>query len=799
MFDRGLFYFVSCFLGRLKQESLLIMSAIKKQKIGLLESLKDNLGSAGRLRAEKARLEAFLSAVPGEYCGWSIDGSVAYSKGFCDALGISHIERFVDIQNRLSPDDSAVSEGMFTRLKNDGVPFTINVQDRACTKILKLSGTLGRDLSGNDLFYILWLEDITSQNTASKVMQEEQDYMQSEMDRFQDSLDALPHPVWMRDKDQQITWCNIPYAKMVGSMPSEIIAQQKEIISRKRKRKPSEKNMVFGAELAKLALEKGNAQSVETHEVIGGKRLLVRVLETPVKSGDVTLGFLEDITDREQIQKQSESNEAAMQALLEHMRSAIGIYNEDYTLGFYNSSFAELWGLEEGWLNTKPKLGEIMEKLRETRRLPEQADFKSYKKSWRDMFTSLIDPHEDMLYLPDGAAFRMLVVPRKSGGLMMTFEDVTSRLELESSYNTLIAVQKETLDNLEEAVVVYGGDGRLKLWNPSFARMWGFDPETLDGEPHITSVTDKMVGFFAKEDKMDTRKHMIALALERDMNEGRFVRGDEVLVDYATVPLPDGGVMLTYSDVTDTVRVEKALWEKNKALEAAEKLKLDFLANVSYQLRTPLNAIMGFNDMLNQEFFGPLNDKQKEYTHDIRDASGGLLGLINDILDLSTIEAGQMELGFEETSIKEMMGSIQGLVEEWARKQETEITVKCPANIGKAEIDEMRIKQIIINLVRNAISHTKKGEAIELTASRKGDGVKIVVKDNGIGIDKKDQERILQPFERIENAQQNGRGAGLGLTLVRNIVTLHNGEFELKSDLGKGTTVSIYLPRVHKA
>lgn len=773
------------------------MSAIKKQKTGLLESLKDNLGCSGRLRAEKARLEAFLSAVPGEYCGWSIDGSVAYSKGFCDALGVSRIENFVDIQNRLSPDDSAACEGLFTRMKKDGVPFTMNVQDRACTKILKLSGTLGRDLSGQDLFYILWLEDITSLNTASQVMQEEQDHMRGEMERFQDVLDALPYPVWLRDKDQRIIWCNVPYAKMVQATPSEIIAQQKEIVSGKRKRKPSEKDIVLGGNLEKLATEKGCAQSVEVHEVIGGKRLLVRVTGAPIKAGQYTIGVLEDITEREHIQKQSESNESAMRALLEHMRSAIGIYNEDHTLGFYNSSFAQLWGLEEGWLNTKPKLGDIMEKLRETRRLPEQADFKSYKKSWLDMFTSLIDPSEDMLYLPDGAAFRMLVVPRKSGGMMMTFEDVTSRLELESSYNTLIAVQKETLDNLEEAVVVYGGDGRLKLWNPAFARMWGLNPETLDGEPHITRVTDKMVNLFAKEDKIDTRKHMIALALERDMNKGRFICGDDILIDYATVPLPDGGVMLTYSDVTNTVRVEKALWEKNKALEAAEQLKLDFLANVSYQLRTPLNAIMGFNDMLDHEYFGPLNQKQKEYTSDIRDSSGGLLSLINDILDLSTIEAGQMQLSFEETSIKAMMESIHFLVEAWARKQETVFTVKCPANIGTAEIDEMRIKQIIINLVRNAISHTQKGQAIQLIASRKDDGVKIVVKDNGIGIDKKDQERILQPFERIDTAQRNSRGAGLGLTLVRNIVSLHNGEFELESELGKGTTVSIYLPRKH--
>ena len=121
------------------------------------------------------------------------------------------------------------------------------------------------------------------------------------------------------------------------------------------------------------------------------------------------------------------------------------------------------------------------------------------------------------------------------------------------------------------------------------------------------------------------------------MHEGRLECSDDTLVEFVTVPLPDGGVLITYTDVTDTVRVENALREKAAALEAAERLKLDFLANVSYQLRTPLNAIMGFNEILGQGMFGDLNNKQTEYTGYIGEASERLLGLINDILDLSTL------------------------------------------------------------------------------------------------------------------------------------------------------------------
>lgn len=770
------------------------MSQTKKQKsLGFLNVL-EGFGAAAHLRAEKARLEAFLSAVPGEYCGWASDNTIAYSRGFCDALGLAEIEKPSDIADILSYEDGLVLQSMFAKLREHGTAFTINVQNRPETKLFKISGTCGRSLEGDDVFYILWLEDMSDLRSASEVMEEEQRALRDEMDMLQDSLDALPHPVWIRDHEHKITWCNVTYAKMTNARPSEIISEQKEIIAADRTKKPSEKDKIFGPDLAKKALDKAKTQIVETHVVIEGKRLLLKISEIPIKARGITVGMAEDLTEEERILDEVKSNQGAHLALLEQLRSAIAIFGADHSLQFYNGSYAQLWDLDEGWLNTKPKLGDIMEKLREMRRLPEQADFRGYKKSWINMFTDLIDPHDDMLYLPDGSALRMLVVPHKLGGLMMIFEDVTSRLELESSYNTLIAVQKETLDNLAEAVAVFGGDGRLRLWNPSFSKLWRLDPENLEGDPHVTRIVEKMSAFFTESEWPDVKGRMISLALDRSMNEGRLERQCESLVDYATVPLPDGGVLVTYTDVTDSVRVENALREKNAALETAEKLKLDFLANVSYQLRTPLNAIMGFNEILEQEFFGTLNEKQKEYTRDIHGASDRLLNLINDILDLSTIEAGQMDLDIEEVSVRSMMDSIENLVKDWARKSEIEVVVKCPSNIGKMQIDETRMKQAVINLVRNSISSSEKGGVIEVKASRQKDMVKFSVQDFGSGIAPEDQKRILKPFERID-ASQNGRGAGLGLSLVKNIVALHNGEFDLSSKVGSGTTVTLLIPR----
>ncbi|MBI1300930.1 MAG: PAS domain-containing protein [Alphaproteobacteria bacterium] len=752
-------------------------------------------GFSSRLKSEKARLEAFLSAVPGEYCGWSSDGSVVYSPGFCLALGLKFIKKPHDLQAALAPEDAAALESLCERLMTDGIPFTMNAHTRNEQKTLRMSGTKGQDLENEDHFFILWLEDITSLKTASSVMEEEQIILRQDIDNLQNILDTLPDPVWLRDENQKIIWCNISYARAVDKAPSEVIEEQIEIIPPDRKKRPAEKDMVFGSALAKKAIESKKPEIIEVHEVLSGKRLLLKISETPLDEREMTVGMAQDVTEQENIQSQVKDNRSVTRALLEQLRTAVAIYNANQELDFYNSAFSQLWGLEDGWLNTKPSLNDIMEKLREQRRLPEQADFRSFKQSWLDMFTRLIEPHEDMLHLPDGSALRMSVVPHKLGGLVMTFEDVTSRLELESSYNTLVAVQKETLDNLAEGVAVYGGDGRLKLWNPAFGRLWKLDPEVLDGEPHVNKIVEKCAIFFEKQDQEKMIQKLVSLALDRDIHGGRIDLKDDTKLDFATMPLPDGGVMITFTDVTDTVRVEKALREKNAALETAEQLKVDFLANVSYQLRTPLSAIMGFNEMLDQELFGKLNEKQKEYTRHIDGASKQLLNLINDILDLSTIEAGQLDLDIQSAAVKEVIQSVGDLVEDWARKEHVEISVQCPANIGKADIDVTRVKQAIVNLVRNSLANIGDGDRIHIRAARAGDILRISVEDNGVGISEEDQKRILEPFQKIDSAQQETRGAGLGLSLVKSIAELHGGTFELESELSKGTTVTLCLPR----
>jgi signal transduction histidine kinase len=235
------------------------------------------------------------------------------------------------------------------------------------------------------------------------------------------------------------------------------------------------------------------------------------------------------------------------------------------------------------------------------------------------------------------------------------------------------------------------------------------------------------------------------------------------------------------------------LRERNDALETTGRLKSEFIANVSYELRTPLNAIIGFAEILANQYFGPLSDRQLEYSRGILDSSHRLMSLINDILDLATIEAGYMALEPAPVEIRAMLQAIMTLTRERARNRDLTLTLRCPRDIGTIEADERRLKQALFNLISNAIKFTPSGGAIRLEARRHGDELILAVTDTGVGIPAVDQERVFEKFERGD-PQARESGAGLGLSLVKSLIELHGGTVSIASTPKSGTTISCHLP-----
>ena len=311
------------------------------------------------------------------------------------------------------------------------------------------------------------------------------------------------------------------------------------------------------------------------------------------------------------------------------------------------------------------------------------ANFPEFKATQLAFFTSLLDSREELTHLPDGTTLRAAVTPHPFGGLLLTWEDVTDTLALERSFNTLLAVQRETLDNLHEGVAVIGADGRLQLSNPAFGQIWQLDDRLLAARPHISEIVERMRGLIDDGTDWPTLKgEVIALLTDRAGHTDRIERSDGSILEFASVPLPDGAVLLGYLDVSDSIRVERALRERNEALETADRLKTEFIAHVSYELRTPLNTIIGFSELLAGRYFGDLNERQTEYGNGILESSRRLMSLINDILDLAMIESGRLVLELDHTDIHRMLSAVLELTREPMLEKSLTLVFDCPEDIG---------------------------------------------------------------------------------------------------------------------
>jgi signal transduction histidine kinase len=232
----------------------------------------------------------------------------------------------------------------------------------------------------------------------------------------------------------------------------------------------------------------------------------------------------------------------------------------------------------------------------------------------------------------------------------------------------------------------------------------------------------------------------------------------------------------------------------SRQLEVASQHKSEFLANMSHELRTPLNAIIGFSEVLTERMFGELNEKQEEYLKDIYASGTHLLSLINDILDLSKIEAGRMELELTDFDLPTALDNALMLVRERAGRRSLTLHKDVDAGIGQVQADERKIRQVVLNLLSNAIKFTPEGGRIEVGAVPRDGSVEISVSDTGVGIAPEDQGAIFEEFRQVGTAEKKAEGTGLGLTLCRKFVELHGGKIWVKSQLGAGSTFTFTLP-----
>ena len=245
----------------------------------------------------------------------------------------------------------------------------------------------------------------------------------------------------------------------------------------------------------------------------------------------------------------------------------------------------------------------------------------------------------------------------------------------------------------------------------------------------------------------------------------------------------------------ENARLFQELEEKSRQLEVADRHKSEFLANMSHELRTPLNAVIGFSEVLIERMFGEVNAKQEEYLQDILASGRHLLSLINDILDLSKIEAGRMELELADFHLPQAIDNAVTLVRERAMRRGITLEVAVDDRLGALRGDERKVKQVLLNLLANAIKFTPEGGRVQVRAAVANGVAEIAVSDTGVGIAAEDQEAVFEEFRQVgTDYAKKHEGTGLGLTLSRKFVELHGGKIWVKSQVGQGSTFTFTLP-----
>jgi signal transduction histidine kinase len=432
--------------------------------------------------------------------------------------------------------------------------------------------------------------------------------------------------------------------------------------------------------------------------------------------------------------------------------------------------------------------------------LPEARDFPVWKSERRDWFTSPEEVIEEDWALPGGDHWRVVAQPLPDGGLRLFLEDRTEHARLASARDTLLRVRSATFDNLFEAIAVFASDGRLYLWNRRFSLVWDLDEEWLAEHPRVDEMVPALARKFVNPTGAPQIREMVRKTIsDRQPANGRITLTDGRHLDFAAVPLPDGNALFTLVDVTDSSRIEAALRERATALEQADRVKTDFVANMSYELRTPLTSIGGFAEMLAEGYAGDLTARASDYVRAILESVERLSKLIDDVLDLTQGDSAAIVLERERVDLaglsRAAVEKFGARTKEKGQKLHSEISEDTGTVIG----DARRIRESIEHVLDNASAYTEKGGRIALKAWGDEEQAVIQISDNGAGIAKKDLPRVFNRFDRIGRDPARGDAAlGLGLPLTLQFIEAHGGKVDVVSAKGKGTTVTLTIPRAPK-
>jgi signal transduction histidine kinase len=726
-----------------------------------------------RLQSEADRYRALLFAEPQVLVAWPAGEDRPQISGDVSSLtGQESPQRILAFGTWLPPAPALQMDRAIDILRESGEGFLLNLT----TSTGHTVEAIGRAISGQAVVRVRELSGVRRELAETDLKHKA---LLEETEMLRGFAQAVPWPIWAKRADGCLQYANSAYAKAADA------ANVQDAVERNLELLDSGDRSDMERALSDMA-----AFTARLPIVVGGERRFYDVQAFNVGGGSV--GTAIDVSEATALSDALARMAEGHRRTLDQLSSGVAVFDGRRRLAFYNDSYRRLWDLDRAFLDGNPDDSSVLDRLRAARKLPEQPDFRAWKARLHEAYRA-VEAEKDTWYLPDGRALSVVTTPNPEGGVTYLFDDVTESLDLARRFDGLIRVQRETLDNLAEAVAVFGSSGRAQLFNPAFASMWKLSAEALGEQPHIDTVETWCKPLFDDAATWRIIREAVTRIGNRVAVPLKLERKDGSVLDCMTMPLPDGATMLTFQDITATENVERALRERNEALETADQIKVDFVHHVSYELRSPLTTIIGFAHLLNDPMTGPLVPKQAEYLNYITTSTNSLFALINNILDLASIDAGAMTLEIGPVDIRKAIDNAAEGIQDRLARDHIELKIDVDPNIGTFVADGGRVVQVLYNLLANAVNFSPQDSVITLGARRTDHHVIFAVTDRGPGIPPEVKDKVFDWFESHSDGSRH-RGAGLGLPLVKSFVELHGGRVRVDSVIGKGTTVTCDFP-----
>ena len=730
-------------------------------------------GDIQRLQSEADRYRSLLFAEPQVLIAWPAGEDRPEISGDVSSLTSQELsQRILAFGTWLPAGPALQMDRAIDTLRESGEGFLLNLNASNGIPV----EVIGRAIGGQAIVRIRELSGVRRELAETHLRHSA---LLQETEMLRGFAQSAPWPIWAKQPDGRLQYANAAYAKAADATSFHDAIERNVQLLDSSDRTDMDR-----------ALQETSSFAARLPIVVGGERRFYDVQALNVSGGSV--GMAIDASEANALSDALVRMAEAHRRTLDQLSSGVAVFDGRRRLAFYNDSYRRLWDLDRAFLDSNPDDSSVLDRLRAARKLPEQPDFRAWKARLHEAYRA-VEAEKDTWYLPDGRALSVVTTPNPEGGVTYLFDDVTESLELARRYDGLIRVQRETLDNLGEALAVFGSNGRAQLFNPAFASMWKLSPEALVEQPHIDTVEtwcrplfDDTATWHIIREAITRIDNRVAVPLKLELKDGS-------VLDCMTMPLPDGATMLTFQDITDTENVERALRERNEALETADQMKVDFVHHVSYELRSPLTTIIGFAHLLNDPTTGPLMPKQAEYLNYITASTDSLFALINNILDLASIDAGAMTLEIGPVDIRKAIDNAAEGIQDRLARDHIELKIDVDPNIGTFVADGGRVVQVLYNLLANAVGFSPQDSEITLSASRTDHHVIFAVTDRGPGIPSEVKDKVFDWFESHSNGSRH-RGAGLGLPLVKSFVELHGGRVRVDSSIGRGTTVTCDFP-----